>query len=105
MQIITLEFPAVCEDCGKEIPAGSRARVYGKDKIYCESHDKPAGAPPAHRPQLSTPGRGVHKPATAGPAAAPAIPTALPVTREELVHLLEGVRFIVESVLDQLKET
>ncbi|GAI71807.1 unnamed protein product [marine sediment metagenome] len=43
MKIITLQRAAVCADCGAELPAGTRARYYSADRIYCESHDeKPA---------------------------------------------------------------
>ncbi|MBA7479259.1 hypothetical protein ES707_14693 [subsurface metagenome] len=43
MKIITLQRPAVCADCGAELPAGTQARYYSAERIYCETHDeKPA---------------------------------------------------------------
>lgn len=43
MKVITLQRPAVCADCGAELPAGTRARYYSAERIYCETHDeKPA---------------------------------------------------------------
>lgn len=43
MKVITLQWPAVCTDCGAELPAGTRARYYSAERIYCETHDeKPA---------------------------------------------------------------
>ncbi len=50
MKIITLREPAECLDCGKHLPAGTRARYYSIDKIYCETHDNgPAARGPATR--------------------------------------------------------
>jgi len=31
---ITLRFAATCRDCGAELPAGSRARFYGRGRVY-----------------------------------------------------------------------
>jgi len=42
MKIITLQRNAQCKGCGKVLPAGSRARYYAQDKIYCEEpHNTP----------------------------------------------------------------
>lgn len=46
---ITLKYPAECKDCGAALPAGSKARYYGKGRVYgvgChpdtrETRDKP----------------------------------------------------------------
>lgn len=35
MKNITLTRPAVCADCGCELPAGTTVRFYRNDKIYC----------------------------------------------------------------------
>jgi len=104
MKIITLKETAICADCGKNLPAGSRARYYGKDKIYCETHDKPAAVAAA-----STKGQPVPQPSPGElpareAAARSATAARLPVTRAELVHLLEGIKFIIDSMLAQLKE-
>ncbi len=32
--IITLKYPATCADCGASLPAGSRARWYGRGRVY-----------------------------------------------------------------------
>lgn len=43
MKVITLQRPAVCADCGAQLPVGTQARYYSAERIYCESHDeKPA---------------------------------------------------------------
>lgn len=39
MRIINLREAAYCTDCGAYLAAGVRARYYGKDRIYCETHD------------------------------------------------------------------
>lgn len=31
---ITLKYAGVCADCGARLPAGSRARWYGRGKVY-----------------------------------------------------------------------
>ncbi|MBA7621557.1 hypothetical protein ES703_28921 [subsurface metagenome] len=51
MKIITLQRPAVCADCGAELPAGTRARYYSAERIYCESHDEP---PPRETKETKT---------------------------------------------------
>lgn len=103
MKVIKLKEPAKCADCGRDLPTGTRAKYYGEGKIYCadgEGHNAPAD------PQA---GSGPAAPDTA-PAAASRETTAreaavarAPVSRAELAHLLEGVRFVIDSVLDQLK--
>lgn len=35
MKVITLKYPGVCRDCGRELPKGERARWYGRGKVYC----------------------------------------------------------------------
>jgi len=55
VEVMTLRRPAVCAGCGKALPAGSKARYYARDKIYCETHDKP-GEPPAGEPPALWPG-------------------------------------------------
>lgn len=37
---ITLKFAGKCRDCGFELPAGSRARWYGKGRVYCADGHK-----------------------------------------------------------------
>lgn len=38
---IRLRYPASCRDCGADLPAGSRARYYGRGRVYgLECHDK-----------------------------------------------------------------
>jgi len=44
MKVITLQRPAVCTDCGAQLPAGAKARYYSADRIYCESHDNESAA-------------------------------------------------------------
>lgn len=42
--LITLKREAVCEDCGSDIPAGSKARWYRNGKVYgltCHEQIKP----------------------------------------------------------------
>lgn len=34
MKAITLQYAAQCRDCGTELPVGSRARWYGRGKVY-----------------------------------------------------------------------
>jgi len=34
MPVITLRRADTCRDCGAELPAGSRARYYGRGRIY-----------------------------------------------------------------------
>lgn len=42
MATITLKRPAKCKDCGADLPAGSRARYYGRGQIYgTECHENP----------------------------------------------------------------
>ncbi len=54
MNVITLQRPAECADCGAHLPAGSRVRYYSADKIYCESHDEEPAARPASTPVSET---------------------------------------------------
>ncbi len=38
---ITLRYPARCADCGAHLPKGSRARWYGRGRIYgIDCHDR-----------------------------------------------------------------
>ena len=46
-KIITLKYAGKCADCGAELPAGSRARWYGRGKIYgLDCHQPDEGAIP-----------------------------------------------------------
>ena len=54
MKVITLQRPAECSDCGALLPAGTRARYYSADKIYCETHDEPAARETAAREPAET---------------------------------------------------
>lgn len=54
MKVITLQRAAECSDCGAHLPAGTRARYYSADKIYCESHDEPATRETAAREPAET---------------------------------------------------
>lgn len=39
-RVITLRFAATCRDCGAHLPAGTRARYYGRGKVYgLDCHD------------------------------------------------------------------
>tara|TARA_Y100000310_G_scaffold8008_1_gene8664 strand:- start:526 stop:831 length:306 start_codon:yes stop_codon:yes gene_type:complete len=41
-RIITLHYPAVCTDCGSDLPIGTTARYYGRGRIYgIGCHDVP----------------------------------------------------------------
>jgi hypothetical protein len=31
---ITLKYPATCKECGADLPAGIKARYYGKGRVY-----------------------------------------------------------------------
>ena len=33
-RVITLRYAATCRDCGAHLPVGSRARYYGRGKVY-----------------------------------------------------------------------
>lgn len=40
-KVITLKYPAKCADCGSELPAGTKAKWYGKGRVYgLECHTK-----------------------------------------------------------------
>ena len=40
-RIITLKYPANCQDCGTYLPPGTRAKWYGKGKVYgLDCHSK-----------------------------------------------------------------
>lgn len=42
-KVIELRFPATCRDCGAELPVGSKAKWYGKGRVYgLTCHEKPA---------------------------------------------------------------
>lgn len=58
MKIITLKFAGTCKDCGAELEAGSKAKWYGRGRIYgMECHDKPGeGEQGASFPE----GKGAH---------------------------------------------
>lgn len=53
MRVITLREPAKCADCGRDLPAGTTARYYSRDKIYCEPSC--GGKQPAPAPQAAAP--------------------------------------------------
>jgi hypothetical protein len=41
-KIITLKFAGVCRDCGTPLPAGTKAKWYGRGRVYgLECHEKP----------------------------------------------------------------
>jgi len=82
MRIITLQRPAICAGCGKEIPTGARARYYSQDKIYCESHDKETGLFSEPSPQ----GLG------------------LPVTREEIIDFIGGLESLLAGLKARLRK-
>lgn len=54
MRIITLQETTYCSDCGRLLSAGTKARYYSQDKIYCEP---PCSRPPAPRPAQPPPAR------------------------------------------------
>jgi ribosomal protein L37AE/L43A len=42
-KIISLKWPATCSDCGAKLPAGAKARWYGKGHVYgttCHARDE-----------------------------------------------------------------
>lgn len=42
---ITLKFPGRCADCGADLPVGSKARWYGRGRVFgIGCHEKPVGA-------------------------------------------------------------
>jgi len=42
---ITLRYEATCRDCGAHLPVGTKARWYGRGRVYgIGCHDKPATA-------------------------------------------------------------
>ena len=59
---ITLKYPGTCRDCGTSLPAGTRARWYGRGVVYCNgTHggtDEPLGQTLSRRDPggLYTPG-------------------------------------------------
>ena len=41
---ITLKYAGKCADCGAELPVGSKAKWYGRGRVYgLECHSKPWG--------------------------------------------------------------
>jgi len=41
MKTITLKWPATCADCGADLPVGTRARYYGRGRVYgIECHEQ-----------------------------------------------------------------
>lgn len=46
-RIIKLRWPAVCKDCGADLPEGTEARYYGRGKVYgVHCHDKDGNCTP-----------------------------------------------------------
>ncbi len=46
-KVITLRFPGTCKDCGAALPVGSRARWYGRGRVYgteCHGDSRRAAA-------------------------------------------------------------
>jgi hypothetical protein len=43
---ITLRFDGICRDCGAALKAGTRARWYGKGRVYCAGQHEGASAKP-----------------------------------------------------------
>jgi hypothetical protein len=33
-RVLRLKYPATCKDCGADLPVGSRARWYGRGRVY-----------------------------------------------------------------------
>ena len=58
MRVLTLKRPAVCSECGEDMPVGAQARYYAKDKIYhqpaCSDGAANAGTP-VEAPEESIP--------------------------------------------------
>jgi len=47
-RVITLKFAGHCRECGAKLPAGSRARWYGKGRVYgldCHKRDNSGQIP------------------------------------------------------------
>ncbi len=64
MKVITLQRDAICAGCGKDLPAGTIARYYSPDRIYCETHQdeqeqaQNAGSKPPYQGAKQPPQRG-----------------------------------------------
>ncbi|MBA7515791.1 hypothetical protein ES705_07850 [subsurface metagenome] len=89
MKVITLQRPAVCADCGAELPAGTKARYYSADRIYCESHDEPAAGETAAKPARPP-----------GPKTSPLFPDDSPDT---WIQFLEEVQEALTNLIGRLR--
>ena len=50
---ITLKYPATCKECGADLPAGIKARYYGKGRVYgIDCHEDTRGQRPAKRSRV-----------------------------------------------------
>jgi len=45
MRLLTLQRDAKCSDCGQRLPAGTEARYYSAEKIYCSPNCETPSAP------------------------------------------------------------
>lgn len=82
MKVIQLQRDATCKGCGKLIPAGSSARYYSADAIYCQTHQKDEQGNDAFYAALK------QRPIAPLPALAPAIdPGGLAITHQDILDL------------------
>lgn len=104
MEVVTLDHWEACNECGADLPPGSVARKYG-NTYYC---DAGPGQHPGPRPRpAGTDSDRRRRPAAA--AESPVSPQAAELatakeTRELIIHLLEGIKFVIESAIDQLRK-
>ncbi|MBA7608638.1 hypothetical protein ES703_15817 [subsurface metagenome] len=110
MKVITLQRPAVCADCGADLPVGTRARYYSADRIYCESHDeKPARsaremADRHFAEQMEHDEPATREPGTREPKTRPLFSDDSP-DIEAWIQFLEEVQAALTSLIDRLRRS